>query len=59
MHFFRSREDAAIWKQGRGNVTILSISEGDELAQRHWVELELRDPAEMGELGGSLATKYA
>jgi hypothetical protein len=38
MHFFRSREDAATWLQGREGVTILSISEADELAQWHWVE---------------------
>ena len=37
MHFFRSREDAENWVAGRGALTILSIEEGCELAQEHWV----------------------
>ncbi len=38
MHFFRSREDADGWAAGRDGIAILSIAEGDELAQEHWVE---------------------
>ena len=38
MHFFRSREDADGWAAGREGLTILSVAEGDELAQAHWVE---------------------
>ena len=38
MYFFRSREDADVWAEGRGGVAIFSIAEGDELAQQHWVE---------------------
>ena len=38
MHFFRSREDAESWAAGRESIAILSIEEGDELAQRHWVD---------------------
>ncbi len=38
MHFFRSREDADGWAAGREGIAILSIAEGDELAQVHWVE---------------------
>ncbi len=37
MHFFRSREDAESWVDGRGALAILSIEEGCELAQEHWV----------------------
>ena len=37
MHFFRSREDAASWAEGRDALAILSIEEGSELAQYHWV----------------------
>ena len=37
MHFFRSREDADSWAEGRESVAILSIEEGAELAQSHWV----------------------
>ncbi len=37
MHFFRSREDAETWTLGREGVAVLSIQEGDELAQEHWV----------------------
>lgn len=38
MHFFRSREDADIWATDRSGIAILSISEGNELAQEHWVD---------------------
>ena len=38
MHFFRAREAAEEWAEGRSGVTILSIREADELAQAHWVE---------------------
>jgi hypothetical protein len=38
MHFFRSREDADLWAADREAVTVLSIGEGDELAQEHWVQ---------------------
>ena len=38
MHFFRSREDAESWGLGREDVVTLSIQEGAELAQSHWVE---------------------
>jgi hypothetical protein len=38
MHFFRSREDAESWATGRDAVVVLSIEEGAELAQWHWVE---------------------
>ena len=38
MHFFRSREDAEAWALGRKGIAILSIAEGNELAQEHWVE---------------------
>lgn len=38
MHFFRSREDAAGWVEGRDGVVILTIPEASELAQWHWVE---------------------
>ncbi len=38
MHFFRAREAAAEWAEGRSGVAILSIREADELAQAHWVE---------------------
>jgi hypothetical protein len=38
MHFFRSREDAESWLIGREGVAILSVAEGSELAQVHWVE---------------------
>lgn len=38
MNFFRSREDAAGWAKGRNGIAILSVSEGDELAQYIWVE---------------------
>ena len=38
MHFFRSREDANHWAAGREGVAVLSIGEGVELAQEHWVE---------------------
>lgn len=38
MHFFRSREDADVWATGREGLSILSISEGSELAQEHWVK---------------------
>ena len=43
MHFFRSREDADGWLVGRGELAILSIEEGCELGQEHWVR-----PAERG-----------
>ncbi len=38
MHFFRAREAAEEWAEGRSCVAILSIREADELAQTHWVE---------------------
>ncbi len=38
MHFFRAREAAEEWAEGRSGVAILSIREADELAQAHWVE---------------------
>ena len=38
MHFFRSREDADNWALGRSGIAILSIREGNELAQSHWVD---------------------
>ncbi len=38
MHFFRAREAAEDWAEGRTGVAILSIREADELAQAHWVE---------------------
>ena len=38
MHFFRSREDADQWVDGRADVVILTIAEGSVLAQEHWVE---------------------
>ncbi len=37
MHFFRSREDAENWVAGQDAIVILSIEEGCELAQAHWV----------------------
>ena len=37
MHFFRAREAAEEWAEGRSGVAILSIREADELAQA-WVE---------------------
>ncbi len=37
MHFFRSREDADAWVTGREGLAILTIEEGCELAQEHWV----------------------
>ncbi len=43
MHFFRSREDADRWVAGRDALTVLSIEEGCELAQDHWVR-----PAQRG-----------
>ncbi len=38
MHFFRAREAAEAWAEGRSGIAILSIAEADELAQTHWVE---------------------
>ena len=38
MHFFRAREAAEEWALGRAGVTLLSVTEADELAQDHWVE---------------------
>ncbi len=38
MHFFRSREDAESWAIDRDGIAILSVAEGSELAQAHWVE---------------------
>ncbi len=37
MHFFRSREDAVSWVAGKDALAVLSIEEGCELAQEHWV----------------------
>ncbi len=37
MHFFRSREDADSWVAGRAALALLTIEEGCELAQEHWV----------------------
>jgi hypothetical protein len=42
MHFFRSREDAETWVGDREGLAILTIREGDELAQAHWVERQRR-----------------
>jgi hypothetical protein len=42
MHFFRSREDADQWAEGRDDVVILTLAEGDALAQYHWVERDRR-----------------
>jgi hypothetical protein len=38
MHFFRSREEAGRWVEGRDAVVALSLREAFELAQVHWVE---------------------
>ncbi len=38
MHFFRAREVAEEWAEGRSGLVILSLREADELAQVHWVE---------------------
>ena len=38
MHFFRFREDANRWIEGRQGITILSMPEANELAQWHRVE---------------------
>ena len=41
MHFFRSREDADQWAEGRADIVILSIAEGNDLAQEHWVKRQI------------------
>jgi hypothetical protein len=38
MHFFRSREEAGKWVEGREAVVALSLGEAFELAQVHWVK---------------------
>ncbi len=35
MHFFRAREAAEAWAEGRSGIAILSIGEADELAQTY------------------------
>ncbi len=53
MHFFRSREDADQWAEGRAGIVILTIAEGDALAQHHWVG---RQQAGSSGLGRNLHT---
>jgi len=38
MHFFRAREAAERWASGRNGIALLTIDQGSELAQKHWVE---------------------
>ncbi len=53
MHFFRAREVAEAWAEGRSGIAILSIEEADELAQTHWVE---RTRAAAKRAGGRLGS---
>ncbi len=38
MHFFRAREAAESWAEGRTGVAVLTVEEGYELARAHWIE---------------------
>jgi hypothetical protein len=38
MHFFRAREAADDWVNGREDVVALDLEEAFELAQTHWVD---------------------
>ncbi len=54
MHLFRSREDADQWAEGPAGIVILTIAEGDALAQHHWVG---RQQAGSSGLGRNLHTR--
>jgi hypothetical protein len=39
MHFFRAREAADSWREGRTGVAVLTIDDGFALARARWVDL--------------------
>ena len=38
MHFFRAREAAESWAEGRTGIVVLTLEEGYALARAHWIE---------------------
>ena len=58
MHFFRTREVAEHWAEGRSGHVVLTIEEGYELARAHWIERRRRAEARRGvHKGGSDGTE--